>query len=74
MCEDWELGTLFLRESARLDSDGAAAESVKQKFLGELCRQDKDTRFFMGTRHPYNTWLVLGIFWPPMILQKSLFG
>lgn len=73
MCEDWELGILFLKEAERLGSDEAAAESVKKKFLGELCRDDKDTRFFMGTRHPYNVWLVLGVFWPPKIHQKGLF-
>lgn len=73
MCEDWELGTLFLNESARLGSDEAAADSVKRKFLGELCRSDKDTRFFMGTFFPYNTWLVLGVFWPPKVEQASLF-
>ena len=67
MCEDWELGTLFLRESDRLGSEEKAAESVKNKFLYELCRADKDTRFFMGTRFPYNVWLVLGVFWPPRI-------
>lgn len=65
--------TLFLREAERLGSDEAAAESVKKKFLGELCRGDKDTRFFMGTRYRYNVWLVLGVFWPPKILQRSLF-
>ncbi len=73
MCEDWELGVLFLNESARLGSERAAAESVKKKFFGELCRADKDTRFFMGTRFPYNVWLVLGVFWPPKIQQPSLF-
>lgn len=73
MCEDWELGTLFLREAARLGSDEKAAESVQNKFLGELCREDKDTRFFMGTRFPYNVWLVVGVFWPPRIDQQSLF-
>ena len=73
MCEDWELGMLFLNESVRLGSDEAAAESVKRKFLEELCRADKDTRFFMGTFFPYNTWLVLGVFWPPKIQQPSLF-
>jgi hypothetical protein len=73
MCEDWELGVLFLNESARLGSEKAAAESVKKKFLGELCRADKDTRFFMGTRFPYNVWLVLGVFWPPKLQQASLF-
>lgn len=65
MCEDWELGTLFLKQSERLGSDKEAAESVRDRFLGELCRSDKDTRFFMGTHFPYNTWLVLGVFWPP---------
>ena len=73
MCEDWELGTLFLKEVERLGSDEAAAESVKDKFLGELCRDDKDTRFFMGTRFPYNVWLVLGVFWPPRTGEKTPF-
>jgi hypothetical protein len=81
MCEDWELGALFLKESDRLGSDEEAAESVRNKFLNELCHHDKDTRFFMGTHFPYNTWLVLGVFWPPKIVAKvkplsqlSMFG
>jgi hypothetical protein len=79
-CTDWELGVLFLKESERLGSEQAAAESVKKKFLGELCRPDKDTRFFMGTLFPYNTWLVLGVFWPPMnkkregVQQQTIWG
>lgn len=74
MCVDWELGTLFLGEAVRLGCDEAAAESVKKKFLGELCREDKDTRFFMGTFFPYNVWLVLGVFWPPKAHQPGLFS
>ena len=58
MIEDWELGVLFFKERERLGSEQAAIESVRSKFLGEICRADKDTRFFMGTRHPYNEWLV----------------
>ncbi len=72
MIEDWELGVLFLNEASRLGSDEAAAESVKKKFLGELCRADKDMRFFMGTTFPFNTWLVLGIFWPPKRTAEQL--
>lgn len=72
-CTDWELGVLFLKERDNLVSEKAAAESVKNKFFGELCRSDKDTRFFMGTLFPYNVWLVLGVFWPPKIEQASLF-
>ncbi|MDZ4820379.1 MAG: hypothetical protein SGJ20_15545 [Planctomycetota bacterium] len=73
MCEDWELGMLFLHEVDRLGSDEKVAESVREKFLNELCRDDKDTRFFMGTYFPYNTWLVLGVFWPPKVEQPLLF-
>ncbi len=73
MCEDWELGALFLKEAARLGTDEAAAKSVRHKYLDEMCDSRKDTRFFMGTHFPYNTWLVLGVFWPPKDSQKRLF-
>lgn len=73
MIEDWELGVLFLREVERLGSDEAAAQSVKKKFFDELCDSSRDTRFFMGTRFPYNTWLVIGVFWPPRVRQERLF-
>lgn len=72
MIEDWELGTLFLKEAARLGSDEAAAQSVKRKFLNEMCSRDKDTRFFMGTVHRYNSWVVIGVFWPPKVPQMGL--
>lgn len=65
MIEDWELGVLWLNEVVRLGSEEKAAESVRNKYLDELCRSDKDTRFFMGTTFPYNSWVVLGVFWPP---------
>ena len=73
MCEDWELGVLFLKQSEKLGPE-EAAKSVRDKFLGQLCDDTKDTRFFMGTRFPYNVWLVLGVFWPPKIKQPTLFG
>lgn len=77
MCEDWELGVLFIKERERLGSDEAAAESVKNKFLNDLCSPKKDTRFFVGTIFPYNTWVILGVFYPPKMddqpRQISLF-
>ena len=70
MIEDWELGVLYLKEVDRLGAEQRAAESVKNKFFDELCAPDKDTQFFMGTVFPYNTWIVLGVFWPPKIPPK----
>lgn len=73
MNEDWEIGVLYWKELERLGSPDKAAESVRAKCL-DLVAQDRDARFFMGTFFPYNTWLVLGVFWPPRINQFGLFG
>lgn len=73
MIEDWELGVLFLKEVRRLGSEEKAAESVKNKFLNELCSKDRDTKFFMGTTFPFNSWVVVGVFYPKVEKQRSLF-
>jgi len=52
MIEDWELGTLFLKEVDRLGSDDAAAKSVKDKFLGDCVGKIKDTPIFYGYTFP----------------------
>lgn len=70
---DWEMGTLWLKEAQRFQNEKRAAQSVRKKFLEEVCGPDKDTRFFMGTRHPFNVWMVLGVFWPPRVSQQRLF-
>jgi hypothetical protein len=74
MNEDWELGVLFLKERDRLGSEDAAVDSLHHNFLEVICGKDRDTRFFMGTRHPYNEWLVIGTFWPPKEKLGPLFS
>jgi hypothetical protein len=74
MIEDWELGVLFLKEVDRFEGDEKkAAASVKKKYLDEICSPTRDTAFFMGTVFPYNTWVVIGVFWPPTVTQPRLF-
>ena len=73
MIEDWELGVLYRKEVERLGDENAAIASVRKKFLDEICDESRDTRFFMGTVFPYNTWVVIGVFWPPKDPQSSLF-
>ena len=73
MIEDWELGVLFLKEVDRLGSQEQAAESVRNKFLNDICSKEKDTKFFMGTTFPFNSWVVLGLFYPKAEEQLSLF-
>jgi len=72
MIEDWELGVLYRREVERLGDEQAAVANVRKKFFDEICGPSKDTRFFMGTVFPYNTWVVIGVFWPPKEYQPSL--
>ena len=69
MIEDWELGVLFLKLLEEHD-ERTAAEKVREKYL-DMCAPDRDTRFFMGTVFPYNTWVVLGVFWPPRNNQDN---
>ena len=73
MIEDWELGVLYLKEVERLGSPEKAAASVKKKFFDQICNSNRETKFYMGTVFPYNTWVVVGVFWPPKIIQKNLF-
>jgi len=70
LLEDWELGALFLNERIAKGED-AAVQSVRQKFLDDLCGPGKDTRFFVGTRHPFNQWMVIGVFYPPQKPKAS---
>jgi len=65
MNEDWELGMLFLRERAKGRTEDEAIQSVRRRFFDEMCAPSRDTCFFMGTVTRFNTWLVLGVFWPP---------
>ena len=70
MIEDWELGALFLNLREKQD-EAKAAQIVSEKYF-DMCAPDRDTRFFMGTTFPYNTWVVIGVFWPPRAYQGAL--
>jgi len=70
---DWELGRLFLRMRQRYDEE-VALDKVRDKFFGQLCGDRVDTHFYMGTTTlPYESWLVLGVFYPPTAPQDRLF-
>lgn len=72
MIEDWELGVLYLNEVNRLGNKEKAAESVRKKFFEEVCAPNRDTHFFMGTTFPYNSWVVVGVYWPKIEYQLGL--
>jgi len=63
---DWELGALFWRLVDQGYEHEEAAEGVRKKFYDELCGQDKDTHFYVGTVLNYSNWIVLGLFYPKL--------
>lgn len=65
MIEDWEVGALYWRMIDQGATPDEAAQSVRHKFLDELCGPDKETSFFVGTlaKHP-KSWVVIGVFYP----------
>jgi hypothetical protein len=62
---DWELAESFRKWRERYDTK-TLLEKLRERWLGEMCRPDKDTLFFVGNQHLQPTsFLVLGVFWPP---------
>lgn len=66
---DWEIVQLFRR--VRDGSDWR--KKLREKWLDQMCGEDKDTAFIVGNQHQYpNGFLVLGVWWPPKQQQLSL--
>jgi len=74
MIEGWEVGALFWRLIDQGADPQSAAQTVREKFLDELCGPTKDTHFFVGTilSHP-TSWVIIGVFWPELDPQSKLF-
>ncbi len=74
MVEDWELGVLYFKMVKQSGGDEQAAiAKVRERFLDDLCGSARDTFFFVGNTLAYpNSWLVLGVFYPPRAPQRQL--
>jgi len=71
MIEDWEVGALYWKLVDRGASPNNAAKSVREKFLCELCADNRDTHFYVGTILAHaKAWVVIGVFWPKLTKAK----
>ena len=61
---DWEVGALYLRMKEKYKDERIAAEKVRDSFYNQICAEDVDTHFFVGTNLSYGTWMILGAFYP----------
>ena len=71
-CTDWEMGALWRR--CRTDYGDRWEEKFRQKYEREMIEKN-DTHFFVGTHHQFpNTWMIVGLFYPPRTAQTNLFN
>lgn len=64
MIEDWEIGELYRNMRDKYHDEKIACEKVKEKFFNQICGEDKDTYFYVGTVLQFGTWIIIGTFWP----------
>jgi hypothetical protein len=63
---DWETCELYRKLRDSEANEQAVQAKMRQKFVEELWRHDKDSYLFVGNQlaHP-RSFIVLGVFWPP---------
>jgi hypothetical protein len=63
LCTDWEMGQAYRRWRREYGTGWEAA--FRHRFEGEMIRK-YDTHFYVGTIHQHpNTWIIVGLFYPP---------
>ncbi len=62
MCEDWELGMLYLNTLKRHGPE-VAPFKVRERFYEDLPKK-KHLYFVLGTHNLYNTWLIISVVYP----------
>jgi len=77
MIEDWEIGALFWNCLRNADGDENIANmQVRKKYFEQF--REKDLHLFLGTTQRFhnmapNPFVIIGVFYPPKVLQTSLF-
>jgi len=73
---DWEIHELYRKLRDKYgDNVDLIKGDIKNKFLNELCGPEKDTYFFVGDLHWHpGSFIILGVFWPPIEKTIKLFN
>lgn len=65
MCEDWEMLESWRSWKRRYPDRDTLIEKFKGKYFDEMLK--RDLYFFVGTHSRFNTWLIIGLYYPPMM-------
>lgn len=62
---DWELGQSYRSWRSRYKSEELLMQKIREKWLGLMCSNDRDTCFFVGNQRRFrDEFMVLGVFYP----------
>lgn len=64
MCEDWEMLESWRRWKRTYRDRDTLIEKFKNKYLNDMLK--RDLYFFVGTHSRFNTWLIIGLYYPPL--------
>ena len=66
-CEDWELMESYRRWGQTYQDVNVLWDKLYQKFYTDML--DKDLYFYVGTFSQYPTWLIIGLYYPPNVVE-----
>ncbi len=69
---DWEIYAAFFAWEKKYGLENAI-NMIQKKWMDEMFAPSRDTYLIVGTTFPNPTFTVLGVYWPPVNLQYSLF-
>ncbi len=64
MCEDWEMLESWRSWKRNYPYRETLIEKFKNRYLYEMVK--RDLYFFVGTHSRFNTWLIIGLYYPPL--------
>lgn len=70
MCEDWELLQAYRSYSSRYDGPEITWRKLRERFF-DLLVKERDLHFIVGTHSRFPTWMIIGLYYPPMEMERS---
>ncbi|MEW5786158.1 MAG: hypothetical protein AB1767_13985 [Bacillota bacterium] len=61
---DWEVAQSFRSWRHKYDRE-SLLKKLEEKWLHQVFAPSRDSYFIVGTHHQFQTFLILGVFWPP---------
>ena len=65
MCEDWEMIESWRQWKRNYRDENTLREKFIEKYYSYM--SGRDLHFFVGTHSKYNTWLIIGLYYPPQL-------